>query len=77
VFVSGVSPTGTVNGINPTFTVPNTPATASVMVFRNGLLQQAGLDYTFSSSTITFSAVSIPQPGDTLQAAYWYFQPQQ
>jgi hypothetical protein len=40
------------------------------MVFRNGILQKAGVDYNLAGNTITFTAVSIPLTGDSLQASY-------
>jgi hypothetical protein len=48
--------------------VPN-PA-ASLAVYRNGMLQEQGLDYTLSGNQIQFVAASAPQPGDTLVASY-------
>ncbi len=70
-FVDGDSPAGTVNGSNTTFTlsgVPN-PAT-SIALYRNGVLQKAGFDYTFSNGTIQFVTASTPQPTDVLLASY-------
>jgi hypothetical protein len=65
---SPVAPTGTINGVNVTFTLPTTPNTIC-MIFRNGLLQQGGgVDYTLAVATITF--VLAPLAGDTLLAVY-------
>ena len=65
-------PAGIVDGSNNSFTlsgVPN-PAT-SLDVYRNGLLQEPGTDYTLvSNNVIQFSAGNVPQPGDTLLANY-------
>ena len=70
-FVDGDSPAGIVDGSNTSFTlsaVPN-PA-ASLAVYRNGMLQKTGQDYTPTGSTIQFVAAAAPQPGDTLLASY-------
>lgn len=60
-------PGGVVDGTNNSFTlsaVPN-PAT-NLDVYRNGLLQEPGTDYTLAgSNVIQFTAGNIPQPGDT------------
>ena len=70
-FVDGESPAGAVDGSNQTFTLASAPSpAASLRLYRNGLLQQAGTDYTLSGSAITMTSASIPQPGDTLQASY-------
>jgi len=50
--------TGTANGINEIFTLIYAPSTpTSIMVFMNGVLQEAGVtaDFTISGSTITFN----------------------
>jgi hypothetical protein len=73
VFVDQETPGGTIDGVNASFTLANAPSpAASLQLFRNGVLQQAGAggDYTISGVTITFNALSIPQPGDVLQASY-------
>jgi hypothetical protein len=70
-FVDGESLSGTVDGSNITFnlsTVPN-PA-SSLAVYRNGMLQQLGQDYTLNGSSVQFAAAAVPQPGDTLLASY-------
>lgn len=71
VFVDGERPAGTANGTNATFTLANTPSpVSSLSLYRNGVLQTAGIDYTVSASTITFLSGSIPQTNDFLQAYY-------
>lgn len=70
-FVDGESPAGIVDGSNTSFAtsaVPDPPA--SLSVYRNGMLQKAGQDYTLSGTTLTFVAGATPQPGDTLLASY-------
>lgn len=70
-FVDGETPAGIVDGSNVTFSLaalPN-PAT-SLAVYRNGLLQKIGIDYNASGQAIQFLSPAVPQPGDTLLAAY-------
>ncbi|MGD0771229.1 MAG: hypothetical protein ABSC05_00245 [Candidatus Solibacter sp.] len=70
-FLDGDTPAGVVDGANTAFTlsaVPN-PA-ASLTVYRNGVLQQPGQDFTLSGNQIQFVTASAPQPGDTLVASY-------
>lgn len=71
VFVDAERPAGTPNGVTATFTLANSPSPAtSLSLYRNGILQTQGVDYTLSASSITFLGVSIPQTGDLLQAYY-------
>jgi hypothetical protein len=69
-FVTRETPTGTVNGVNATFTLANTPIVNTESVFLNGLLQEpgAGNDYTISTNTITM--LNIPATGDRLRVNY-------
>jgi hypothetical protein len=70
-FIDGDSPTGIVDGGNTWFALTGTPEpAASVAIYRNGLLQAAGIDYTLTGRTIQFEPASTPQPGDTLLASY-------
>jgi hypothetical protein len=70
-FVDGDSPTGIVDGSNGSFTLSGTPTPAtSLAVYRNGILQKAGQDFSVSGNAITFVAAAVPQPGDTLLASY-------
>lgn len=71
-FVTRETPTGTVNGSNPTFTLANTPTAGTEEVFLNGLIMEpgAGNDYTISGATITMLTTSIPQTGDKLRVNY-------
>jgi hypothetical protein len=70
-FMDGDSPSGIVNGSNTTFTLSQTPSpSTSVALYRNGIVQKAGQDYTLSGSTVAFVAASVPQAGDTLLAYY-------
>jgi hypothetical protein len=63
-----VTVTGTISGLNNTFTVP---AFAQLMLFRNGQLLTQGLDYTVFGTSIIISTIQIPQVGDTLAAYIW------
>lgn len=70
-FVDGESPAETPNGSNVNFTLSQSPSPAgSLMLYRNGVLQQRDLDYTLTGNVITFSMLAIPQTGDILQASY-------
>lgn len=70
-FVDGETPGGTVNGTNTSFTLANMPSpSTSLAVYRNGLLQSLGVDYTLSGMALTFLTVSTPQSGDIIRAAY-------
>jgi len=70
-FVDADAPTGVVDGANTSFSLTGTPDPAgSLAIYRNGLLQKLGVDYTLSGRTIQFGATAAPQPGDTLLAAY-------
>jgi|GEM_PF-1347737 len=62
-------PTGQTDGNNAVFTLAHNP-TASVDVFKNGIQQRQGVDYTLSGGTITFNSPSVPQSGDTITADY-------
>lgn len=69
-FVTRETPSGSVDGVNVTFTLASTPSSGSEEVFLNGLLQDvgAGNDYTISSSTITF--LSAPLTGEKIRVNY-------
>ncbi len=63
-------PGGTIDGVNSTFTLANTPLGSSLMLFRNGLNTSANLDYTLTGASIQFATGALPQPGDILVASY-------
>src|ERR1700722_1776805 len=70
-FVDQQTPTGAINGVNGVFTLAQTPSpTASLAVYRNGLLLTAGVDYTLSGAVITFMSGLVPQSTDTLSCSY-------
>jgi hypothetical protein len=71
VFADVETPAGTIDGTNAEFTLAGVPLpAASLMLFRNGLLQRTGVDYSISLNRITFLPTAIPQAGDLLQATY-------
>lgn len=70
-FIDAETPAGILNGTSATFTLANSPfPSGSLELYRNGVLQTAGVDYTLVGSVITFSGGSIPQTNDLLQAYY-------
>jgi hypothetical protein len=71
VFVDLETPAGTINGVNMIFTLSGAPLPAeSLHLYRNGVLQRAGVDFNVTGSTVTFLSVSTPQSGDILQTSY-------
>jgi len=70
-FTDAEVPAGALNGANASFTVAAVPTPASSLnLYRNGVLQKAGLDYNLSGNTIQFLTGATPQSGDTLLAFY-------
>jgi hypothetical protein len=69
-FIYGEVPTGSVNGVNTTFTLANTPSSATVQVHQNGIRLNvgAGNDYTVSGGTITM--LTAPLTGDVILVDY-------
>jgi hypothetical protein len=57
---------GTLDGANKVFVSPVQVGTGTILVFRNGILQDPALSYSVTGSTITF--VQAPLPGDDLIA---------
>lgn len=63
-------PSGTIDGINSTFTPGSLYVNGSEMVFLNGILQNAGgNDYTGNGTTVVF--LNAPLAGDVLLISYW------
>jgi len=70
-FVDADSPAGVVDGANTAFNLSGVPnPSSSIALYRNGVLQKPGFDYTLSGGTIQFAAASTPQPADVLLASY-------
>jgi len=70
-FVDEEVPSGAVDGSNVVFSLSSAPSPASSLhLFRNGLLQKVGFDYTIGGTSITFVSAATPQPGDTVLASY-------
>lgn len=62
-------PTGTVNGVNTSFTLSFTPNyNNSVMVYVNGAIKILTTDFSVSGTSITF--VTAPASGSTVYAVY-------
>lgn len=63
-------PSGTINSINTEFILANTPATGTVEVYLNGLIQVPGTgnDYTISGTGISF--IKAPRIGSDILVSY-------
>jgi hypothetical protein len=67
-------PSGVVDGANANFGLAGSPTPpSSLILFRNGIVQKQGFDYTLTGSVVQYATASAPQPGDTLMA--WYRLP--
>jgi hypothetical protein len=70
-FTDEETPGGVVDGSNASFVLAAAPnPAASLVVYRNGIRQKAGLDYSLTANTVQFVPAAVPQPGDTLLAGY-------
>jgi hypothetical protein len=70
-FTDGETPGGLVNGANTAFiTIVAPTPSSSLALYRNGVMQKPGLDYTLNGNSVQFRAASTPQVGDTLLAYY-------
>ncbi len=72
-FVDNETPTGTINGVNDTFTLSATPSpAASLNLYVNGMRQVAGVsaDFVLTGASIVFNAASIPANGSNIRACY-------
>lgn len=66
------TPSGTINGSNTAFTLAHTPsASATVLLFLDGVLMLQGTDYTISGASITATGIT-PATGQSLRAYYSY-----
>jgi len=64
------TPEGSVNGVNHTFTLSNTPVLNSEHVYINGLLQEYDYDYIINDKEITFFMP--PIEGMRIRCSYRY-----
>ena len=62
IYFKKVAFTGAINNTNDAFTLTTSVRVNSETVYLNGLLQEAGVEYTVASGVITFA--SAPQTGD-------------
>jgi hypothetical protein len=69
-FADNETPSGLVNSSNTVFTLAHTPVAGSLLLFRNGVLQVVGTNYTLVGGTITFT--SAPSTGNTIRGSYRY-----
>ena len=70
-FVDMETPSGSIDGVNTSFTLSQVPnPSGSLEVFRNGLRLTSGLDYTASNNTVTFASGYVPQIGDVVMCSY-------
>ena len=70
-FVDNETPSGTIDGVNDTFTLTYLPSPAiSLQLFKNGQLLYKDVAYTLTSQNIVMAADYIPQVGDLLRASY-------
>lgn len=67
-FMMRVTPTGAVDGVNAVYTIPHTPVDGKDCVFKNGLLQDEGDDYSRVTSTFTFTTP--PEAGSKIRINY-------
>ena len=75
IFVNKETPSGSINGVNTTYTLENIPSVGSEHLYLNGLLIEDGpySDYTISSSIITFNEPLLY--GMKLNCTYYYVDP--
>lgn len=71
-FADAEVPSGTIDGVNNTFTLAHTPSpSGSLILIRNGAAQRAGgSDFTLTTNSIAYAGA--PASGDTHQAWYRY-----
>ncbi len=67
-FIDNETPSGTMDSVNATFTLANSPIAGSVHLYLRGLRLKPGAGYTISGTTITM--LIIPDSGDELIADY-------
>lgn len=65
-----VTPSGTVDGVNKTFTLADVPAPGTQKLYQNSTRLFVGIDYAISGLTITMTVA--PITGDVLRCDYSY-----
>jgi len=73
-FADNETPSGTIDGVNATFTLAHSPSpTSSLQLQLGGIFLTQGIDYTLSGSTITFlAAPDASLSGQPFKAFYRY-----
>ncbi len=75
-FIDSEALSGIVDGANNLFGISTVPdPVTSLAIYRNGILQKSGQDFSLTGSTIQFLTGATPQPGDTLLASYRIYNP--
>ena len=69
-FADDETPTGAVNGTNPTFTIANTPTSGTLKVYEGGVRKLQTIDWSLSGTTITFTYN--PPNGSYVRVDYRY-----
>ncbi|MDR3701082.1 MAG: hypothetical protein P4L56_15650 [Candidatus Sulfopaludibacter sp.] len=70
-FIDSEALSGIVDGANRLFGISAVPDPAtSLAIYRNGILQKAGQDFSLTGNSVQFLTGATPQPGDTLLASY-------
>lgn len=69
--MTNVVPTGATPGV--AFTIPSTPTSGTFLLFRSGVLQQEGSDYTLAG-TIVVTTLPVAA-GEAFRAVYWTDNP--
>jgi hypothetical protein len=69
--VTGASISGTMDGSNPTFTLPGTPASGFIILFFNVQPLVQGVDFTLAGAVITFSTIR-PNSADNDSITAYY-----
>jgi uncharacterized protein YoxC len=71
LFTDSEKPLGVMDGSNTLFALAGAPAPGgSLQLYRNGLQQMSGVDFTLAGNTITFLSGNVPKTSDTVQAFY-------
>lgn len=69
---NNITPSGVIDGVNKTFTLPDTPSpAANLKLFLNGMyMSSSGEDYTLTGNSIVY--VNAPPSGSIMRAFYKY-----